>query len=178
MISNKLLSATCAILATASASFADTIILSSNPADRHVRDDGYKPAATDATVRVNNQFSAMLVFDLSSIDLTQLESASLSVVINEESSIAANVDVYGLGFTDAATTLPTNATFYNGENDPTATMLINNFVVTADYNNDGKHDLFTYNDGGVMVYKNTSTSTSLDFSVAAFPGNSICCRER
>ena len=33
------------------------------------------------------------------------------------------------------------------------------WVLLADYNNDGKHDIFTYNNGGTRVYKNTSTLT-------------------
>jgi len=35
-----------------------------------------------------------------------------------------------------------------------------------DYNNDGRADLFTYNLGGIKVFKNTSTASALSFTLA------------
>ena len=40
------------------------------------------------------------------------------------------------------------------------------WALFRDYNCDGKMDLFTYETGGIKVYKNTSTSTQLQFTLA------------
>ena len=41
---------------------------------------------------------------------------------------------------------------------------LHDWVILADYNCDGKNDIYTYSTGGVAIYKNTSTS-SLSFSL-------------
>lgn len=41
---------------------------------------------------------------------------------------------------------------------------LHDWVILADYNCDGKNDIYTYSTGGVAIYKNTST-TSLSFSL-------------
>jgi len=46
---------------------------------------------------------------------------------------------------------------------------LNDWVLLVDYNNDGKNDIFTYNKGGIKVYKNTSTSGNLAFSLKVSP---------
>ena len=43
------------------------------------------------------------------------------------------------------------------------------WVILADYNGDGKKDIFTYNGGGIKVYKNTTTTGNLTFSLAVYP---------
>src|SRR5690606_29404055 len=43
---------------------------------------------------------------------------------------------------------------------------IKDWALFRDYNCDGKMDLFTYETGGIKVYKNTSTSTQLQFTLA------------
>jgi hypothetical protein len=43
---------------------------------------------------------------------------------------------------------------------------VNDWCILADYNSDGKEDIFTYTSGGMKVYKNTSSTTgSLQFSL-------------
>ncbi len=39
----------------------------------------------------------------------------------------------------------------------------------VDYNNDGKEDIFTYTTGGIKVYKNISTATTLQFKLVKNP---------
>lgn len=43
--------------------------------------------------------------------------------------------------------------------------IFTSWVLFRDYNCDGKQDIFTYFSGGVKVYKNTSTNTSLSFQL-------------
>ena len=42
---------------------------------------------------------------------------------------------------------------------------VEQWKVLADYNNDGKSDLFTYVPGGIKVFKNTSTGSNLSFQL-------------
>lgn len=42
---------------------------------------------------------------------------------------------------------------------------VEQWMVLADYNNDGKSDLFTYVPGGIKVYKNTSSGSNLSFQL-------------
>mgnify|MGYP002855091705 CR=1 FL=1 len=46
---------------------------------------------------------------------------------------------------------------------------ISNWIVTADYNNDSKSDIFTYTTGGIKVYKNVSDEHNLMFEQVTFP---------
>ena len=46
---------------------------------------------------------------------------------------------------------------------------ISNWIVTADYNNDSKFDIFTYTVGGIKVYKNVSDEHNLMFEQVTFP---------
>ena len=46
---------------------------------------------------------------------------------------------------------------------------ISNWIITADYNNDSKFDIFTYTVGGIKVYKNVSDEHSLMFEQVTFP---------
>ncbi len=43
------------------------------------------------------------------------------------------------------------------------------WCLLADYNNDGKNDIFTYNNGGIRVFKNTSSAGNLSFSLEVDP---------
>ncbi len=43
---------------------------------------------------------------------------------------------------------------------------VEDWALFLDYNNDNKVDLFTYTIGGIKVFKNTSTGTSLNFTLA------------
>jgi hypothetical protein len=40
------------------------------------------------------------------------------------------------------------------------------FCILIDYNNDGKEDIFTSSSNGIIVYRNTSTTTSFSFTLA------------
>lgn len=42
---------------------------------------------------------------------------------------------------------------------------INNWLIIKDFDNDGKNDIFTYESGGIKVYKNTSTNEKLSFQL-------------
>lgn len=44
--------------------------------------------------------------------------------------------------------------------------VVQEWVLFFDYNKDGKADLFTYTTGGIKVYKNTGTASSLSFTLA------------
>jgi hypothetical protein len=44
-------------------------------------------------------------------------------------------------------------------------LMLHDWVVLADYNCDGKADIFSYNNGSISVYKNTSTPGNLSFTL-------------
>lgn len=46
--------------------------------------------------------------------------------------------------------------------------VVNQWIITADYDRDGKEDIFTYTTGGIKVFKNTSVN-SLHFKQITFP---------
>lgn len=46
---------------------------------------------------------------------------------------------------------------------------MSDWALLVDYNNDGKNDIFTYNSGGIKVYKNTSSSGNLNFTLVVSP---------
>lgn len=46
---------------------------------------------------------------------------------------------------------------------------MSDWTLLADYNNDGKNDIFTYFSGGIKVYKNTSNAGNLSFALAVSP---------
>jgi hypothetical protein len=50
---------------------------------------------------------------------------------------------------------------------------ISDWIITYDFNNDGKNDIFSYSPGGIKVYKNISTSTELKFELWSYLLNSL-----
>ena len=51
-------------------------------------------------------------------------------------------------------------------------LKLHDWMLLADYNCDGKNDIYTYSSGGMAIYENTST-TNLSFSFSHFIGLSI-----
>ncbi len=50
---------------------------------------------------------------------------------------------------------------------------LHDWIITYDFNNDGKMDIFSYSVGGIKVHKNVSTTTELKFELWSFLLNSL-----